>query len=62
MRLRSYRLTYCHKDIEGIAMDREVMRLVNMLTPKFAENIYNGFWFSLKWIFLMAAIEKSQEL
>ena len=51
-----------HRDIEGIAMDREVMRLRNMLTPKFAELIYNGFWFSPEMDFLMAAIEKSQEL
>ena len=55
-------LHIAHKDIEGIAMDREVMRLVNMLTPKFAEIIYNGFWFSPEMDFLMAAIEKSQEL
>ncbi len=51
-----------HRDIEGIAMDREVMRLVTMLSPKFAELIYNGFWFSPEMDFLMAAIEKSQEL
>ncbi|HOS73160.1 MAG TPA: argininosuccinate synthase, partial [Bacteroidales bacterium] len=43
-----------HRDIEGIAMDREVMRLVSMLTPKFAELIYNGFWFSPEMDFLMA--------
>jgi argininosuccinate synthase len=55
-------LHIAHKDIEGVAMDREVMRLVNMLTPKFAEIIYNGFWFSPEMDFLMAAIEKSQEL
>ena len=55
-------LHIAHKDIEGIAMDREVMRLVNMLTPKFAEIIYNGFWFSPEMDFLMAAIKKSQEL
>jgi argininosuccinate synthase len=55
-------LHIAHKDIEGIAMDREVMRLVSMLTPKFAELIYNGFWFSPEMDFLMAAIEKSQEL
>jgi argininosuccinate synthase len=55
-------LHIAHRDIEGIAMDREVMRLRNMLTPKFAELIYNGFWFSPEMDFLMAAIEKSQEL
>jgi argininosuccinate synthase len=51
-----------HRDIEGIAMDREVMRLRNMLTPKFSELIYNGFWFSPEMDFLMAAIDKSQEV
>ncbi len=51
-----------HRDIEGIAMDREVMRLRNMLTPKFAELIYYGFWFSPEMDFLMAAIDKSQEI
>ncbi len=55
-------LHMAHRDIEGIAMDREVMRLRNMLTPKFAELIYYGFWFSPEMDFLMAAIEKSQEL
>lgn len=55
-------LHIAHRDIEGIAMDREVMRLRNMLTPKFAELIYYGFWFSPEMDFLMAAIEKSQEL
>ena len=51
-----------HKDIEGIAMDREVMRLRDMLSPKFAEIVYNGFWFSPEMDFLMAAINKSQEV
>jgi argininosuccinate synthase len=55
-------LHIAHMDLEGIAMDREVMRLRNMLTPKFAEIIYYGFWFSPEMDFLMAAIEKSQEL
>ena len=51
-----------HKDIEGIAMDREVMRLRDMLAAKFAELVYNGFWFSPEMDFLMSAIDKSQEL
>jgi argininosuccinate synthase len=50
-----------HLDIEGIAMDREVMRLRDMLSAKFAELIYNGFWFSPEMEFLLAAINKSQE-
>jgi argininosuccinate synthase len=43
-------------------MDREVMRLRDMLTPKFSELVYNGFWFSPEMDFLMAAINKSQEV
>lgn len=55
-------LLKAHLDIEGIAMDREVMRLRNMLSPVFAEFVYNGFWFSPEMDFLMASINKSQEL
>jgi len=55
-------LIKAHMDIEGIAMDREVMRLRNMLSPVFSEIVYNGFWFSPEMDFLMAAINKSQEL
>ena len=55
-------LRTAHMDIEGIAMDREVMRLRDMLAPKFAEIVYNGFWFSPEMDFLMAAIDKSQEV
>jgi argininosuccinate synthase len=55
-------LIKAHMDIEGIAMDREVMRLRNMLSPVFTEIVYNGFWFSPEMDFLMASIKKSQEL
>lgn len=55
-------LMTAHRDIEGIAMDREVMKIRDMLSPKFSELVYNGFWFSPEMDFLMAAIAKSQEL
>ncbi len=55
-------LLAAHMDIEGVAMDREVMKLRNMLSPVFAELVYNGFWFSPEMDFLMAAVNKSQEL
>lgn len=55
-------LRCAHLDIEGVAMDREVMRLRDMLSPKFAELVYNGFWFAPETDFLLAAISKSQEL
>lgn len=51
-----------HRDIEGIAMDVEVQRLRDMFAPKLAQIIYNGFWFSPEMDFMMAAIQKSQEL
>jgi argininosuccinate synthase len=55
-------LRIAHKDIEGIAMDKEVMRLRDMLSPKFSELVYNGFWFSPEMDFLMSAFDKSQEV
>ncbi len=54
-------LWMAHRDLEGIAMDKEVMHLRDMLAPRFAELIYNGFWFSPEMDFLMAAFKKSQE-
>ena len=54
-------LHIAHLDIEGIAMDREVMRLRDMLSAKVSELIYYGFWFSPEMDFLMSAISQSQE-
>jgi len=51
-----------HRDLEGIAMDKEVMHLRDMLIPKFSEIIYNGLWFSPEMDFLMSAFNKSQEV
>lgn len=50
-----------HRDLEGIAMDKEVMHLRDMLIPKFSELIYNGFWFAPEMDFIMSAFNKSQE-
>ncbi|HKL54197.1 MAG TPA: argininosuccinate synthase, partial [Wenzhouxiangellaceae bacterium] len=50
------------RDLEGIAMDREVRRLRDMLSPCFSEIIYNGFWFSPEMDFIEAAFQKSSEL
>ncbi len=51
-----------HRDLEGLTMDREVMKLRDSLAPKVAEIIYNGFWFSPEMEFLMAAMDKAQEM
>jgi len=50
-----------HRAVESITLDREVMHERDRLSPRFAELIYNGFWFSPEMEFLRAAIEKSQE-
>lgn len=54
-------LWHAHKDLEGIAMDKEVMHIRDILVPKFSELIYNGFWYSPEMDFLMNAFNKSQE-
>jgi len=54
-------LWIAHRDLEGIAMDKEVMHLRDMLSVKFSELIYNGFWFSPEMDFLLSAFRKSQE-
>jgi len=50
-----------HRDLEGIAMDKEVMHLRDSFIPKFSELLYNGFWFSPEVDFLMAAFNQSQQ-
>jgi argininosuccinate synthase len=50
------------RDLEGIAMDREVRRLRDTLSPRFAEIIYNGFWFSPEMDFIEAAFRQSNAL
>jgi argininosuccinate synthase len=50
-----------HRAVESITLDREVMLERDRLTPRIAQLIYSGFWFSPEMNFLRAAIEKSQE-
>jgi argininosuccinate synthase len=55
-------LYHALRDLEGIAMDREVMRLRDSLSPRFAELIYNGFWYSPEMDFIRAAFRQSEQL
>jgi len=50
-----------HRAVESITLDREVMHERDRLSPRYAELIYNGFWFSPEMDFLRAAIDASQE-
>ncbi len=50
-----------HRGIEQITLDRGAAHLKDELMPKYAELIYNGFWFSPEREMLQAAIDTSQE-
>lgn len=50
-----------HRAIESITLDRGSAHLKDELMPRYAELIYNGFWFSPERLMLQAAIDKSQE-
>ena len=54
-------LLAAHRAIESIALDRGAAHLKDELMPRYAELIYNGFWFSPEREMLQAAIDKSQE-
>ncbi len=54
-------LLAAHRGMESITLDRGAMHLKDELMPKYAELIYNGFWFSPEREMLQAAIDKSQE-
>ena len=55
-------LLVAHRAIESITLDRGAAHLKDELMPKYAELIYNGFWFSPEREMLQALIDKSQEL
>jgi argininosuccinate synthase len=54
-------LLAAHRGIESITLDRGAMHLKDELMPRYAELVYNGFWFSPERAMLQAAIDKSQE-
>ena len=49
-----------HRAMESLTLDREVGHLKDELMPRYAELIYNGFWFSPEREMLQAAIDASQ--
>ena len=54
-------LLTAHRGIESITLDRGAAHLKDELMPKYAELIYNGFWFSPEREMLQVLIDKSQE-
>src|SRR5262245_19148358 len=54
-------LIAAHRAIESVALDRGAAHLKDELMPRYAELIYNGFWFSPEREMLQSLIDKSQE-
>jgi argininosuccinate synthase len=50
-----------HRGIESLCLDRGAMHLKDEVMPRYAELIYNGFWFSPEREMLQALIDKSQQ-
>jgi argininosuccinate synthase len=55
-------LLIAHRGMESITLDRGAAHLKDELMPKYAELVYNGFWFAPEREMLQALIDKSQEM
>jgi argininosuccinate synthase len=54
-------LQAAHRGIESITLDRGAAHLKDEIMPRYAELIYNGFWFAPERLMLQALIDQSQE-
>jgi argininosuccinate synthase len=52
---------HAHRALEALTLDREVLHLRDALVPRYAELIYNGFWFAPERRMLQAAMDQAQE-
>jgi argininosuccinate synthase len=50
-----------HRALETLTMDREVMLMRDSLIPKYAQLVYNGFWYSPEMMVLQKMIDETQE-
>ncbi|MFP4083323.1 MAG: argininosuccinate synthase [Desulfonatronovibrio sp.] len=50
-----------HRDLEGLCLDRESMHLRDELVTRYADLVYNGFWYSPEREALQALVDKTQE-
>ena len=53
-----YRL---HQDLEGLCLDKEVLSIRDQLAVRYAEAVYNGYWFSPEREAMQAFMDKAQE-
>jgi len=54
-------LRAAHKAVESLTMDREVLHLRDSLVPKYAELVYNGFWFAPERETLQVFMDEAQK-
>lgn len=50
-----------HRELESLVLDRDTMRMKDMLAPKYAELVYNGAWFTPLRVALDAFVESTQK-
>ena len=53
-------LYHAHRAIESITLDKEAAHMKDELSPKYAELVYNGYWFSPEREMMRSMIDKSQ--
>lgn len=53
-------LIFAHRQMESLTMDREVMHIRDGIMPKYAELVYNGYWYAPERLALQAMITESQ--
>ena len=53
-------LMQAHRQVESLTLDREVLHLRDGFIPKYAELVYNGFWFAPEREMLQAMVDESQ--
>jgi len=54
-------LMHGHRAVEQLTLDREVLHLRDSLIPRYAEMVYNGFWFAPEREALQALVDRAQE-
>ena len=53
-------LVFAHRAIESIVLDKKTMHTKDQIMPRYAELIYNGFWFSKKRLSLQKIVDQKK--
>ena len=54
-------LLAAHRDLEALTIDREVMHIRDTLIPKYAQLVYNGFWFAPEREMIQSLVSHTQQ-